>query len=136
MLHRTDPYPKLGEPQILMGVFQRGLRPTVSPDCPENIAALIEDCWVEDPTAVSNFRMDEQRSEESVVVISECLVEQNINRAAVNEIELHTWAQPNNPVLNVGEEKKPGAFMAAAPPCPLPVRKNNIEQAEKIEQSS
>jgi len=50
MLHRTDPYPKLGEPQILMGVFQRGLRPTVSPDCPENIAALIEDCWVEDPT--------------------------------------------------------------------------------------
>ena len=82
--------------------------------------------------AVSNFRMDEQRSEESVVVISECLVEQNINRTAVNEIELHTWAQPNNPVLNVGEEKKPGAFMAAAPPCPLPVRKNNIEQAEKI----
>jgi serine/threonine protein kinase len=50
MLHRADPYPKLGEPQILMGVFQCGLRPTVSPDCPENIAALIEDCWIEDPS--------------------------------------------------------------------------------------
>ena len=45
MLHRVDPYPSLGEPQILMGVFQQGLRPTISPDCPPTISHLIEECW-------------------------------------------------------------------------------------------
>jgi len=51
MLHRADPYPNLSEPQILMGVYQQGLRPTVSSNCPKNIRSLIEDCWIEDPMA-------------------------------------------------------------------------------------
>ena len=56
MLHRCDPYPGLGEPQILMGVFQRGLRPPISEDCPAEIADLIEDCWSAEPVERPTMR--------------------------------------------------------------------------------
>jgi serine/threonine protein kinase len=50
MLHRSDPYPNLSEPQILLNVYQNGLRPTISDKCPLRIKALIMDCWLENPS--------------------------------------------------------------------------------------
>lgn len=45
----------MNKPDIIVGVTQNSLRPTVPPDCPALYSQLMTDCWADDPSKRPSF---------------------------------------------------------------------------------
>ena len=52
---RQIPYTGMQPMQVAMAVLTRGLRPAVPPDCPKDYAALMEACWLTEPSVRPSF---------------------------------------------------------------------------------
>jgi serine/threonine protein kinase len=49
LLTSKTPYSGKSEPEVIMGVAQRGLRPEIPLNSPPDFRELLEECWSSDP---------------------------------------------------------------------------------------
>jgi len=61
MATREDPYQNIPPFQVILQVATKGLRPEIPPDCPQEWAQLIRDCWADDPDQRPTFAEVQQR---------------------------------------------------------------------------
>lgn len=49
------PYQEMTPLQAAIGVVQKGLRPTIPPDCPAPLANIMRQCWAKNPKDRPSF---------------------------------------------------------------------------------
>ena len=79
LITRKQPFEEFSEQQVILGVSQGNLRPTIPENCLPGISKLIQECWARNPAERPNF-------DQILVSIKDIMDKQNIK--SINDIEM------------------------------------------------